>query len=77
MADPVKMKPCRACGKDVEVGKECAACGWDEEAEKTAAKRRQLERDVEKELEAEREAANGKKKTEDKKAGFLPFSRRK
>jgi uncharacterized membrane protein YvbJ len=66
-----KMKPCRACGKDTEVGKACDTCGWDEEKEQVHAKRRRLEKEVDEEISKEEE----KKKAPGKRRLSLPFSR--
>lgn len=69
----IKMRKCRACGKDVEIGKECGACGWDEDEEVSEVKRRRLQTQIEKELEAE----DLKSKKKEKTGGIrLPFSRR-
>ena len=66
-----KMRKCRACGKDVEVGKDCKECGWDEDKEVNLAKRRRLEYDIDNEL----EEAEKKKKGPEKKRSLLPFAR--
>lgn len=60
MEDEIKMRKCRACGKDTEVGKPCSneECGWDEEAEQAEVKRNRMHKQIEQEL----DAADKKKK---------------
>ena len=68
MGDEVKMRKCRACGKDTEVGKPCSndECGWDEDAEVAEVKRARMHKQIEQELETAE-----KKKTTPKRKGLF------
>lgn len=52
MTEEIKMRKCRACGKDTDVGKPCSndACGWDEEAEQAEVRRKRMHDQIAAEL---------------------------
>ena len=71
MPEPkVKMRVCRACGKDCKVGEPCENCEWDEEEARKRVRGKILLDEIEKEEREELEKSKKESKKGDKKGWF-------